>query len=127
MQYVEGETLDARLRRAPLDLHEILAIAVQIVDALSDAHAHGILHRDIKPANIMVTTRGDAKVMDFGLAKHDPAGGASTEGAETMSALSHPGATSSARRRTCRPSRPAANRSIRAAISSASACCCTRW
>ena len=79
MQYVEGEALDARLRRSPLDLHEILASAVQIVDALSEAHAHGILHRDIKPANIMVTTRGDAKVMDFGLAKQDPADAASTE------------------------------------------------
>jgi serine/threonine protein kinase len=74
MQYVEGETLDARLRRSPLDFNEILASAVQIVDALSEAHAHGILHRDIKPANIMVTTRGDAKVMDFGLAKRDPVG-----------------------------------------------------
>ena len=79
MQYVEGETLDARLRRSPLDLQEILASAVQIVDALSEAHAHGILHRDIKPANIMVTTRGDAKVMDFGLAKHDPAGASTPE------------------------------------------------
>ena len=91
MQYVEGEALDARLRRSPVDLHEILSSAVQIVDALSEAHAHGILHRDIKPANIMVTTRGDAKVMDFGLAKQDLTGAASSEGAETMSALSHPG------------------------------------
>jgi eukaryotic-like serine/threonine-protein kinase len=69
MQYVEGEALDARLRRSPLHLHETLAIAVQVVDALTEAHAHGILHRDIKPANIMVTTRGEAKVMDFGLAR----------------------------------------------------------
>ena len=73
MQYIEGETLDARLRRSPLDLNEILASAVQIVDALSEAHAQGILHRDIKPANIIITTRGDAKVMDFGLAKQDAA------------------------------------------------------
>jgi serine/threonine protein kinase len=89
MQYVEGEALDARLRRSPLDLHEILASAVQIVDALSEAHARGILHRDIKPANIMVTVRGDAKVMDFGLAKHESA--ASTAGADTTLALSHRG------------------------------------
>ena len=71
MQYVEGETLDARMRREPLHLPETLAIAVQIVDALTEAHGHGILHRDIKPGNIMVTTRGQAKVMDFGLAKLD--------------------------------------------------------
>ena len=91
MQYVEGETLDARLRRSPLDLNEILVSAVQIVDALSEAHAHGILHRDIKPANIMVTPRGDAKVMDFGLAKHDLVETGSTGGTETIPMLSHRG------------------------------------
>jgi eukaryotic-like serine/threonine-protein kinase len=90
MQYVEGETLDTRIGRAPLDLQDVLAIAAQIVDALSEAHAHGILHRDIKPANIMVTARGDAKVMDFGLAKQDPAD-AESSGAETVSGLSHRG------------------------------------
>jgi eukaryotic-like serine/threonine-protein kinase len=87
MQYVEGEPLDARLRRSPLDLHEVLASAVQIVDALSDAHAHDILHRDIKPANIMITARGDAKVMDFGLAKHTEADAVTAERAETASVL----------------------------------------
>ena len=90
MQYVEGETLDARLRSSPLDVAEVLAIAVQVVDALHEAHTHGVLHRDIKPANIMITTRGDAKVMDFGLAKH-----AVTESsaamAETASMLSRQG------------------------------------
>ncbi len=91
MQYVEGETLDARLRRSPPGLNEILANAVQIVDALSEAHAHRILHRDIKPANIMITTRGDARVMDFGLAKHDAAGAASAGATETVSMLSHRG------------------------------------
>ena len=91
MQYVEGETLDARLRRSPIDLHDLLASVVHVVDALSEAHAHGILHRDIKPANIMITARGDAKVMDFGLAKHDPPGAAAADGDETMSALSRPG------------------------------------
>jgi non-specific serine/threonine protein kinase len=90
MQYIEGETLDARLRRSPLDLNEILASAVQIVDAVSEAHAQGILHRDIKPANIIITTRGDAKVMDFGLAKQDAP--ASPGGAETVSSLTHQGA-----------------------------------
>ena len=91
MQYVEGEALDSRLRRSPLTLHEILTIAVQVVDALIDAHAHDILHRDIKPANIMLTTRGDAKVMDFGLAKHAAADAATAERAETASVLTNRG------------------------------------
>ena len=88
MQYVEGETLDGRMRRSPLDLHDILGIAVHIADALGEAHKHGILHRDIKPANIMVTARGDAKVMDFGLAKHAVA---DADAAATASALSQLG------------------------------------
>src|SRR2546426_6412716 len=88
MQYVEGESLDLRLRRAPLDLHETLALAVQIVDALSEAHAHGILHRDIRPANIMITARGQAKVMDFGLAKLAAGDEIPGAGGETVSLLS---------------------------------------
>jgi TolB-like protein/thioredoxin-like negative regulator of GroEL len=69
MQYVEGETLGARIRRAPLEIAESLDIAIQIANALSEAHGHGIIHRDIKPHNIMITTRGQVKVLDFGLAK----------------------------------------------------------
>jgi formylglycine-generating enzyme required for sulfatase activity/tRNA A-37 threonylcarbamoyl transferase component Bud32 len=89
MQFVDGEALDVRLRRSPLDSREILTLAVQIVDGLSEAHAHDILHRDIKPANIMVTARGEAKVMDFGLAKHTA--GAAVAGGETVTAVSHLG------------------------------------
>ena len=92
MQYVEGQTLDARLRARPLDLADTLAIAVQIADALADAHAHGILHRDIKPANIMLTTRGQAKMMDFGLAKRQRPEGARPGDTETASLVSTPGA-----------------------------------
>jgi serine/threonine protein kinase/Flp pilus assembly protein TadD len=69
LQYVEGETLGSRLKRHLPDLPEALAIAAQIADALNEAHARGIIHRDIKPENIMLTTRNQVKVLDFGLAK----------------------------------------------------------
>ena len=91
MQYVDGEPLDVRLRRTPLELRDVLALAVQIVGAVSDAHAHDILHRDIKPANIMVTSRGEAKVMDFGLARHGTADTPGTGASATISAISHVG------------------------------------
>ncbi len=91
MQFVEGQTLEARLRQGPLDLADTLAIAVQIVDALCQAHEHGILHRDIKPANVMLTARGQAKVMDFGLAKLTSADG-ERGNTQTASVVSAPGA-----------------------------------
>jgi serine/threonine protein kinase/Tfp pilus assembly protein PilF len=69
MQHVEGETLDSRMKRKPLDFLESLFIGTQVADALAEAHTHGIIHRDIKPSNIIITSRGQAKVMDFGLAK----------------------------------------------------------
>jgi serine/threonine-protein kinase len=69
MQYVEGETLEARMDKGRLSLDDSLNIATQIADALSEAHAHGIIHRDVKPANVMLTARGQVKVLDFGLAK----------------------------------------------------------
>ncbi|MEK6321184.1 MAG: protein kinase [Acidobacteriota bacterium] len=69
MQYVEGETLAARMRHRPLELSEALDVALQVADALTLAHSRGIIHRDIKPQNIMITPRGQAKVLDFGLAK----------------------------------------------------------
>ncbi len=68
MEYLEGETLAARLLKGPLPLDQILKTAVEIADALDKAHRHGIVHRDLKPGNIMLTKSG-AKLMDFGLAK----------------------------------------------------------
>jgi eukaryotic-like serine/threonine-protein kinase len=69
MEYVEGETLRARMQRERLSLEEALGIAQQIASALSSAHAAGIVHRDIKPENVMLRPDGYVKVLDFGLAK----------------------------------------------------------
>ena len=89
MPYVEGETLDRRLKQKPLDVSESVTIAVQVADALAEAHTHKVVHRDIKPANIIITPRGQAKVMDFGLAKF--AGFAVEAEAETQKLLTTPG------------------------------------
>jgi len=68
-EFIDGETLRARMRSAPLKLGEVLDVAAQIASALAAAHAAGIVHRDIKPENIMVRRDGIVKVLDFGLAK----------------------------------------------------------
>jgi len=71
MELLDGESLADRIRRGPLDIDSVLTLGVQIVDALESAHSKGIVHRDLKPANIFITSRGQAKILDFGLAKFD--------------------------------------------------------
>ena len=92
MERLYGTSLRERLQKGPLPVAEILRIGAQVADALDAAHAAGIVHRDVKPANIFLTERGDAKVLDFGVARLRPTGGADAASeVPTLEKLTTPG------------------------------------
>ena len=89
MELLEGETLRERIGRKPLDSETLLELSIQILSALEAAHAKGVVHRDIKPANLFVTTLGQAKILDFGLAQQGAAQHHADSAVPTITAEEH--------------------------------------
>ncbi len=133
MELLEGQSLNEKIDGHALPLDKILDIGTQITDALDVAHSKGIVHRDLKPANIFLTSRGQAKILDFGLAKltYDRRDAMDTVVRQRCNHVARDADVNreqrSAQLPTCRPSRRVAKSLMDAATCSRSAALFTRW